>query len=128
MTLSKGGTAVDEVRYLLLGPMEVLVDGEPARLPGPAERALLAQLLLVPRRTLPSTALVDRLWSGSSLPVDPVNALQIRVSKLRRALASLGLGDLLVRQGTGYRAEVEPESVDAVARKTPARSYQHDVA
>ena len=37
-----GGTAVDEVRYLLLGPMEVIVDGEPARLPGPAERALLA--------------------------------------------------------------------------------------
>ena len=111
----EGGTAVDEVRYLLLGPMEVIVDGEPARLPGPAERALLAQLLLAPRRTVPATALVDRLWSGSSLPVDPVNALQIRVSKLRRALASLGLGDLVVRHGTGYRADVEPVSVDVVA-------------
>ncbi|WP_143056336.1 AfsR/SARP family transcriptional regulator [Pedococcus cremeus] len=115
MTLSKGGTAVDDVRYLLLGPMEVLVDGEPARLPGPAERALLAQLLLVPGRTVPATALVDRLWSGSSLPVDPVNALQIRVSKLRRALAVSGLRDLVVRHGTGYRVDVDPESVDAVA-------------
>ncbi|WP_185749127.1 AfsR/SARP family transcriptional regulator [Humibacillus xanthopallidus] len=113
--MSKGGVAVDEVRYLLLGPMEVHVGGHPVRLPGPAERALLAQLLLTPRRTVPATTLVDRLWSGSSLPVDPLNALQVRVSKLRRALTSVGLPDVVVRQGTGYRADVEPESVDAVA-------------
>ncbi|MDU0315291.1 BTAD domain-containing putative transcriptional regulator [Phycicoccus sp. M110.8] len=111
----KGGTAVDEVRYLLLGPMEVVVDGEPAPLPGPAERALLAHLLLSAGRTIPTTALVDRLWSGSSLPVDPVNALQIRVSKLRRALGALGLRDVVVRHGTGYRADVEPQQVDAIA-------------
>ena len=54
-------------------------------MPGAAERALLVQLLLSPGRTIPATLLVDRLWSESSLPVDPMNALQIRVSKLRRA-------------------------------------------
>lgn len=115
MTMSKGGVAVDEVRYLLLGPMEVHVGGEPVRLPGPAERALLAQLLLAPGRTVPATTLVDRLWAGSSLPVDPLNALQVRVSKLRRALASAGLRDVVVRQGIGYRAAVDPGSVDAIA-------------
>ena len=33
------GTAVDDVRYRLLGPMEVCVAGEPVKLPGAAERA-----------------------------------------------------------------------------------------
>src|SRR6476661_4364110 len=105
---SRMGTAVDDVRYRLLGPMEVCVGGAPVKLPGTAERALLAQLLLSPGRTIPATMLVDRLWSESTLPVDPMNALQIRVSKLRRALKDIGLDGLVVRDGVGYRAEVEP--------------------
>jgi predicted ATPase/DNA-binding SARP family transcriptional activator len=104
---------VDQVRFRLLGPMEMSVDGRPAKLPGAAERALMAQLLLAPGRTIAATLLVDRLWSGSTLPVDPMNALQIRVSKLRRALRSAGLADLVGREGVGYRADVDPSQVDA---------------
>jgi predicted ATPase/DNA-binding SARP family transcriptional activator len=111
---SRMGTAVDEVRYRLLGPMEVRVTGAPVKLPGTAERALLAQLLLSPARTIPATLLVDRLWSESSLPVDPMNALQVRVSKLRRALRAVGVGDVVTREGVGYRAGVDPSTVDAV--------------
>ena len=92
---SRTGSAVNDVRYGLLGPMEVCVDGAPVKLPGTAERALLAQLLLSPGRTIPATVLVDRLWSESTLPVDPMNALQIRVSKLRRALKAMGVGDVV---------------------------------
>ena len=106
--------AVEELGFRLLGPMEITVDGRPASLPGAAERALLAQLLLSPGRTIPATTLVDRLWAESALPVDPMNALQVRVSKLRRALAALGAPDLVAREGVGYRASVAPESVDAV--------------
>ena len=108
------GTAVDEVRYRLLGPMEVCVDGAPVKLPGTAERALLAQLLLNPGRTIPATMLVDRLWSESTLPVDPMNALQIRVSKLRRALKAMGVGNVVTREGVGYRATIEVSTVDAL--------------
>src|SRR5688500_19933503 len=86
-------TAVDEVRYRLLGPMEVCVDGAPVKLPGTAERALLAQLLLNPGRTIPATMLVDRLWSESTLQVDPMKALQIRVSKLRQVLNEIWDGE-----------------------------------
>jgi predicted ATPase/DNA-binding SARP family transcriptional activator len=111
---SRMGTAVDDVRYRLLGPMEVCVAGAPVKLPGTAERALLAQLLLSPARTLPATLLVDRLWSESTLPVDPMNALQIRVSKLRRALRAMGVGDVVTREGVGYRATIDPSTVDAV--------------
>ena len=105
---------MDDVRYRLLGPMEVCVDGAPVKLPGTAERALLAQLLLSPGRTIPATMLVDRLWSESTLPVDPMNALQIRVSKLRRALKAIGVGDVVTREGVGYRATVDPSTVDAL--------------
>src|SRR3954447_7388346 len=111
---SRMGTAVEDVRYRLLGPMEVSVDGAPAKLPGTAERALLAQLLLSPGRTIPATMLVDRLWSESTLPVDPMNALQIRVSKLRRALKAMGVGDVVTREGVGYRATIDPSTVDAL--------------
>src|SRR6476469_9889116 len=111
---SRTGAAVGEVRYRLLGPMEVWVEGAPVKLPGTAERALLAQLLLSPGRTVPATMLVDRLWSEPTLPVDPMNALQIRVSKLRRALTSAGVGEVVSREGVGYRATIEPSSVDAI--------------
>src|SRR5262245_40880246 len=108
------GAVMDDVRFHLLGPMEILVDGVPAKLPGVAERALLVQLLLAPGRTIPATLLVDRLWSEATLPVDPMNALQIRVSKLRRALKAMGVAEFVARDGVGYRATVEPAQVDAL--------------
>src|SRR3954452_14948494 len=125
---SRMGTAVEDVRYRLLGPMEVSVDGAPAQLPGTAERALLAQLLLSPGRTIPATLLVDRLWSEATLPVDPMNALQIRVSKLRRALKVTGVGDVVTREGVGYRAAVEASAVDAVDFADRLRQARSDAA
>ena len=109
MTDAPGPTHVD---FRLLGPLGVTANGQPLVLPGAAERALLALLLLSPGRTVTSNALIDRLW-GEALPADPSNALQLRVSKLRRALA--GTDALVVRDGVGYRAEVAPESVDVAA-------------
>ena len=102
-----------QAQFRLLGPMSMTVDGQSAKLPGAAERALMAQLLLAPGRTIPATLLVDRLWSEATLPVDPMNALQIRVSKLRRSLKAVGLEDVVARQGVGYRADVDPAQVDA---------------
>ena len=103
-----------DLHFRLLGPMEIAVDGTPVPLPGTAERALLAQLLLSPGRTIPATMLIDRLWAESTLPVDPMNALQIRVSKLRRSLKANGAPDLVTREGVGYRANVDPAAVDAI--------------
>jgi predicted ATPase/DNA-binding SARP family transcriptional activator len=125
-TSTEGGTAVHDIRFHLLGPMEVLVDGTPAKLPGVAERALLVQLLLAPRRTIPATLLVDRLWSEATLPVDPMNALQIRVSKLRRTLRTIGLEELVTRDGVGYRADIDPSQVDALDFADKVRSARAD--
>src|SRR5919107_673706 len=94
-----------------MGTMELFVEGVPAQLPGAAERGLLALLLLSPGRTVAASSLIDRLWSESISPADPLNALQLRVSKLRRALAVHGL-DVVQREATGYRADVDADEVD----------------
>src|SRR5690242_20697107 len=114
--------------FRLLGPMEVRVDGRPAQLPSWAERALLAQLLLAADRMVAATTLINRLWEESSMPVDPINALQTRVSKLRRSLRAAGLPELVARDGIGYRAHVDPASVDAVAFEGRLRAAQADRA
>lgn len=100
------------VRFRVLGPLEIRLGAEPAPLPGAGERALLVLLLLSAGRTVPATTLVDRLWSTGTLPAYPLNALQIRVSKLRRAMAALGL-DIIRREAVGYRVAVAPAAVDA---------------
>jgi predicted ATPase/DNA-binding SARP family transcriptional activator len=102
---------VTAYEFRLMESMQLHVDGAAVQLPGAAERGLLALLLLSPGRTVAAPTLIDRLWSESALPADPLNALQLRVSKLRRALIAHGL-DVIVRDPTGYRAEVSPDQVD----------------
>src|SRR4051794_18412596 len=99
----------------VLGPVEVVVDGEVRSLPGAGERELLALLALSAGRVVPVPALVDGLW-GEALPANPGNALQVRVSKLRRALLAAGaLGDLVVTRPPGYLLDVDRAGIDALA-------------
>ncbi len=103
-----------DATFGVLGPVEVRPpEGAPVQL-APSVRALLARLALAPGRVVSVDALTDALW-GEELPADAGNALQLRVSKLRRALVAAGVpGDVLVTQAPGYRLAVDPEAVDAV--------------
>ncbi|GAB3589286.1 BTAD domain-containing putative transcriptional regulator [Angustibacter peucedani] len=101
------------MQFRLLGPFDVLVDGTTCQVAGRGERALLALLALSPGQVLAASTLIDRLWDPDSLPTDPGNALQLRVSKLRRALAAYGVPDLVRREGAGYLLDVAAEDVDA---------------
>src|SRR5687767_12561700 len=98
----------------VLGPVELLVDGRVRSLPGGGERELLALLASSAGRVVAVPALVDALW-GEALPANPGNALQVRVSKLRRALGSAGLpSTLVVTRPPGYLMDVDPLQVDAL--------------
>ena len=97
----------------LLGPFEVRVEGTSQQVAGRGERALLALLALSVGRVVADTTLIDALWATGVLPDDPTNALQLRVSKLRRGLAGVGAPDLVRREGSGYRLHTDAGDVDA---------------
>ncbi|TDU91743.1 putative ATPase [Kribbella voronezhensis] len=95
------------MRFGVLGPVAVWTDdGEPVRIPERKVRALLAELLVSEGRVVPAARLIADLWP-ERMPRDPANALQLRVSQLRRALeaAEPGARDLVVSQPPGYRLD-----------------------
>ncbi|MGY1643703.1 BTAD domain-containing putative transcriptional regulator [Geodermatophilus sp. SYSU D00703] len=98
----------------VLGPVEVVVDGQRRSLPGGGERELLALLALSAGRVVSVPALVDALWD-ETLPANPANALQVRVSKLRRALTAAGAPSTVVAtRPPGYLLDIARDRVDAL--------------
>jgi predicted ATPase/DNA-binding SARP family transcriptional activator len=99
------------MEFGILGPLEVRDGATLVRVPGAKERALLADLVVHAGRVVSADRLIEDLW-GEDPPGHPGNALQGRVSALRRALGPSGSG-LVVTRPPGYALEVDPEGVDA---------------
>lgn len=103
------------MRFGVLGPLSVLTeDHRPVRVPEQKIRALLADLLAHGGRPVSTDRLVHDLW-GDAPPANPVGALQIKISRLRRVLeeAEPGGKDLLVSLATGYALKAPGHTVDA---------------
>jgi predicted ATPase/DNA-binding SARP family transcriptional activator len=97
------------IQVRLLGPLEVIGDDGSVRTPaGEKERSLLAMLALSAGNPISPDRLIDALW-GDDPPSNPANALQARVSALRR---SLGEADLVIREPAGYVLAIPPAAVD----------------
>ena len=94
--------------FRILGPFEVVRDGEPVELPAGKPRALLALLLLHAGEVVSVDRLVDKLW-GESPPPTAAKNVQGYVARLRRALGD----DVLVTHAPGYALRVDLEQVDA---------------
>jgi len=95
------------VEYRILGPLEAAVDGQPARLGGPKQRAALVLLLCHPNTVVPASRLVDGLW-GDDPPGSAANLVQGYVSGLRKALGK----EAIETRGAGYLARLEPGALD----------------
>jgi DNA-binding SARP family transcriptional activator len=91
----------------VLGPLEALVGGVPARLGGPRQRALLALLLVHANEVVPVARLVDEVWAEEP-PVTAGNVLQTYVSQLRKVLGR----DAIATRGRGYVAAVAEGALD----------------
>ena len=50
------------MQFRVLGPLEVLADGQPISLGGPKQRTVLARLLLHPNQVVPAEDLIDEVW------------------------------------------------------------------
>ena len=100
----------------LLGPLVVLDDaGGVVEVRGTKPKGLLALLGLRAGEVVPAGRIIEELWGDREIR-DPLNAVQVLVSKVRRALAAASgeHGDLIVTTGSGYRLAVAAEVVDGV--------------
>ena len=95
------------MEFRILGPLEVVADGQEVPLGGAKQRALLALLLLHPNRVVSRDRLIDELWSTDP-PETARTALQVHVSHLRKAIGR----DRIVTQAPGYLVRVEPDELD----------------
>jgi pimeloyl-ACP methyl ester carboxylesterase len=94
-------------RVAVLGPLEVLVDGV-RHTPRGRQAALLALLAAETGATVPVDRVADALWVGAP-PRDPLNAIQILVSRVRARWGS----DLVETRPGGYRLAVPADDLDA---------------
>jgi YVTN family beta-propeller protein len=100
------------MEFRILGPLEVWVDGAPAALGGPKQRALLAMLLLRANEVVSRDALIDGLW-GELPPVSAGHTLEAYVHRLRKVLRNGAAGEqVLVTRAPGYLLCVGPDELD----------------
>ncbi len=101
------------MEFRVLGTFEIADDDGRRDLAVGGELAVLVLLLLNAGRVVPAEALIDASW-GERPPANPANALQLRVSKLRRALQAAGVPDgVVITRRPGYVADIDPDRVDA---------------
>ena len=95
------------MEYRILGPLEVLQDGQPVSLGGSKQRALLVILLLHANEVVSRDRLIDELWGGSP-PDTAQTALHVHVSQLRKILGS----ETIVTLAPGYSIQVAAGEFD----------------
>ncbi|MCY9785352.1 NB-ARC domain-containing protein [Nocardiopsis sp. EMB25] len=95
------------MRFRLLGPVEVVQNGEPLHVGGPKRATVLAALLLQPNSVVGDDRLIDLLWDCDP-PRSARGQLQVHVHKLRALLGP----ETIVRRPSGYEIAVDPASTD----------------
>ncbi len=95
------------------GPLGITAGDRPVPLPGAAERALLALLLLSPGRMVTASTLIDRLWDEATCR----RTRRTRCSCGCRSCGGRWRGRMRSWSGTvsGYRADVAADAVDVEA-------------
>jgi DNA-binding SARP family transcriptional activator/DNA-binding beta-propeller fold protein YncE len=99
------------LEFLLLGPLEARLDGEPLLLGGGRQRSLLAVLLLHANEIVSREQLIEAVW-GAKRPSTIAAALNVHLSKLRKLLAVGGTDAALVTAPHGYVLRIDPDRLD----------------
>ena len=100
------------MRLQVLGPLQLLVDGEAVAIPGLRRRALLARLAVAHGTTVLVETLIDDIWPHEQ-PAAARRALNNHVWRLRRHLGPFATR--LQRSASGCRLDVEPTELDLLA-------------
>jgi len=108
-----------DVNLLILGPLEVRVEGVLVPLGGAKPRAMLAALLLRPNDVVSVGRLTDALWGDQPPPSAAAN-IKTYASQLRKALDGGLASSRLLTRAPGYLFRVEPGELDLLAFQTLA--------
>ncbi|MFJ5989835.1 BTAD domain-containing putative transcriptional regulator [Lentzea sp. NPDC092896] len=112
--------------YRVLGPLEVLLDGEPVAVPAGRGRVLLATLLLRANEFVSVDELVERVWDGEPPAAGRAHkTLQTVVLRLRQ---SLGAANCVRTSSNGYLAEAAPGQLDLARFRELAARGEHRAA
>src|SRR5919112_2523258 len=100
------------VRFRILGPLEVCWDGQPIAIDASRQRTVLAALLLEAGRVLPPDRLIALVW-GPDAPQTAPKTLQTLIYRLRRLFQPYWRSEpLLVTRPSGYLLHLPPDSLD----------------
>lgn len=98
------------VRFTVLGPVEVVVDGR-ALPAAPRHRAVLAWLLLNAGRVYSNERLIDAVW-GREPPGTARSQIHAAMTAIRRVLREAGIAEALETKAAGYVVTPEPGMLD----------------
>jgi DNA-binding SARP family transcriptional activator/tetratricopeptide (TPR) repeat protein len=105
--------AAADLRYRILGPLEVIAGERPLNLGGLRPRRVLAALLLNANRPVSLFHLVEAVWEGAP-PNTARRQVQNAVAALRAVLSRVGAADAIVTHGSGYLLRVDPDQLDSL--------------
>ena len=115
-------STIRALRFGVLGPLSVDRGGSPVDLGGPKQRAVLAMLLASPGRSVSRDRIMQGVW-GEEVSEASRGSFHTYLSNLRALL-----GDVIVRQADGYRLEVAPKDIDAVAFEEAVDDARRQIA
>jgi DNA-binding SARP family transcriptional activator len=98
------------MRFQVLGPLKVDIDGKDVPVAGARTRALLATLLLNAGATVSTRELIASLW-GVDAPPSALSSLRNLVGRLRETLGDSGARRLRT-VGSGYAIEADRDELD----------------
>lgn len=111
--------------FQLLGTLTVRRNGDRVDLGGLRQQRLLVALLLDVDRVVSGDRLIDAMWDGEP-PATARRQLHNAVAAIRRSFTSAK--DIIVKDGPGYRIQVDPQAVDAHRFTTTMARASGDVA
>lgn len=101
----------------ILGPLEVIGDGQAHAIAGEKLRTIIAVLAINAPKPVSSDELINELWMEST-PTNPGNALQAHITRIRRIFRSRlsdkdGTDGILSTTAIGYELHLPEYSIDS---------------
>ena len=100
-----------QMRYAILGPVEVTAGTQTVKLERPQRRALLALLLLHANQVISIEQLIEALWGGTP-PATARAQMHALVAAVRRTLREAGAEDAITTRAGGYMITVPDGACD----------------